>query len=87
MLTGFNRGLQLTADFLNMLFWAMKTENQDALFDLLGVMRQWFKELTAADIEARSYTLQNVVMAIVFGRDPFALSRAMFRDVAAKYPR
>jgi hypothetical protein len=85
MLSGFNRGLQLIADFLHLLYWAITTQNDDATLDLLNVARQWFKELTGAQIDAKSYNLRSIALSIALGADPFSVSRAMFRDIAAKY--
>lgn len=85
MLNGFNRGLQLIADYLHLLYWAITTQNDDATLELLQVARQWFKELTGTQIEAKSYNLKSIALSIALGADPFSVSRAMFRDVAAKY--
>lgn len=84
-MNGLKRGLEQMADFLNWLFWAITNQQDDALIDLIGVARVWFREMTGAQIEAKQYSVQSLVLAIVLGRDPFAGSRALFREVKDKY--
>lgn len=87
MLNGFRRGLEQMADFLNWVYYAIAQQDDDLLLALMNVARVWFKELTGAQIEARSYSLQSIIIAIALGRDVFAGSRALFREVKEQHPR
>lgn len=85
-MNGFKRGLEYIAEFLQWIYWAVTTQNDAATVELLHVAVQWFKELTNANIEARQYNVQGILVALAFGRDPFIVSRQMLQKVKETYP-
>lgn len=86
MFKGFDRGLQLIAEFQAMLWRAEKAGNEACVNALLEVMRQWHLEATGSAIEVKHFSVQKGITAFLFGRDPFQGSRQMFAAVKLRFP-
>jgi hypothetical protein len=81
---GIEKGLNYDFQFIGSFVWCVKTNNTEALSELLPIAEQNIMEGRGAAADAVT-VLPSLVGALVAGSDPFAGSRHAFQAWQAKY--
>ncbi len=86
MPNGLRRGWELIGACLSKLFRAEAAGNSECATACWGVIRMWFGEAFTLKLGAKNVTLRSFGLALLFGADPFAGSRAAWYEVEARFP-
>ena len=83
---GLKRGLEMIGACLSKLHRAEATGNAECADACWDVVRVWFGEAFTLGLGAKRITLRSFGLAVLLGADPFAESRAAWREVESQFP-